>query len=400
MRRCVSIFICAVLGMGMLISSSGCGVMVPPIPQSVSETEDVSSREESVSQDGEESSIPEKEESESSAESKVVSRQEIEDTFDYDSYKGEWVSISRIDARDAAYRGGGVFTIRSINNGKILFSLQYTSAAPDSYTAEVEGECAFFDGKGEYSFQDDGLGNAGVLKMELLEDGSVSVKAESSGTDNDGWGIFGASGIYYSTDAKAVYEGAPENQQAVMVETLGSSADITLKTWKNGKWDAVFSTGGTVGKSGITLSPSETSTATPEGVFRLGFTFSLEKPNTKLDYRPVTENIYWVDDAGSKYYNMWRETTTGKDWSSAEALYSQFTKGKMRHCIVMEFNGNGLTSDGVKPGAGSVIFFCGRAGELTPTNGDIYIQDSDMLKILSYLDKSKAPVIAVRSKGE
>ena len=97
---------------------------------------------------------------------------------------------------------------------------------------------------------------------------------------------------------------------------------------------------------------------------------------------------------------MWRETTTGKDWSSAEALYSQFTKGKMRHCIVMEFNGNGLTSDGVKPGAGSVIFFCGRAGELTPTNGDIYIQDSDMLKILSYLDKSKAPVIAVRSKGE
>ena len=75
-------------------------------------------------------------------------------------------------------------------------------------------------------------------------------------------------------------------------------------------------------------------------------------------------------------------------------------KRKMRHCIVMEFNGNGLTSDGVKPGAGSVIFFCGRAGELTPTNGDIYIQDSDMLKILSYLDKSKAPVIAVRSKGE
>ena len=89
MRRCVSIFICAVLGMGMLISSSGCGVMVPPIPQSVSETEDVSSREESVSQDGENSSIPEKEESESSAESKVVSRQEIEDTFDYGSYKGE-----------------------------------------------------------------------------------------------------------------------------------------------------------------------------------------------------------------------------------------------------------------------------------------------------------------------
>ena len=313
MRRCVSIFICAVLGMGMLISSSGCGVMVPPIPQSVSETEDVSSREESVSQAGEDSSVPEKEESESSAESKVVSQQEIEDTFDYGSYKGEWISISRIDARDAAYRGGGGFTIRSINNGKILFSLQYTSAAPDSYTAEVEGECAFFDGKGEYSFQDDGLGNAGVLKMELLEDGSVSVKAESSGTDNDGWGIFGASGIYYSTDAKAVYEGAPENQQAVMVETLGSSADITLKTWKNG---------------------------------------------------------------------------------------NQFTKGKMRHCIVMEFNGNGLTSDGVKPGAGSVIFFCGRAGELTPTNGDIYIQDSDMLKILSYLDKSKAPVIAVRSKGE
>ncbi len=107
-----------------------------------------------------------------------------------------------------------------------------------------------------------------------------------------------------------------------------------------------------------------------------------------------------MDDSGSKYYNMWREGTSGKDWSSAEALYSQFTKGSMRHCIVMEFNGNGLTSDGVK--AGRRIGHLSSAAvreSLPPTNGDIYIKNADMVKMLSYLDKDKTPVIAVWPRG-
>ena len=47
-----------------------------------------------------------------------------------------------------------------------------------------------------------------------------------------------------------------------------------------------------------------------------------------------------------------------------------------------------------------MIFFCGRAGELAATNGDIYIKDADMVEMLSYLDKDKNPVIAVWPRGE
>lgn len=398
MRKTISMCICAVLLAGMLAGTSGCGlVWVPPVGQEFSDSGE-SSRQEEVSSKREESAgVPEKEEG-SSYESGNSSALR-EDSFDYSRYVGEWVPVSRIGAQDVSYRGGSILTIKSVQNGNVHFSLKSVSAAPSGNAAQVEGNCAFYNGKGIYSFEDDGWGNAGTLQIEFSEDGSILVEARSAGSESES-GVLGASGIYYSTGAQASYAGTPENQQAVVVETEGSSAMVSLRLWKDGAWDSVMSVSGMVGKSGITLSPSETTAATPEGVFRLGFAFGLEKPDTKLDFRTVTKDTYWVDDSGSKYYNMWRESASGKDWSSAEPLYSQFTKGNMRHCIVMEFNGNGLTSDGVEAGGGSVIFFCGRSGDLTSTNGDIYIADADMVKMLSYLDKDKNPVIAVWPRGE
>ncbi len=400
MRKSVFMSICAALVSALLVGTSGCGpLLIPPVEQQILSGAEESSQPEVSSANGrDESSAPQRQEESSSA-SGVPFEQEPEDSFDYSRYIGEWIPVSRIDAKDVSYRGGSLLTIESAQGGNVRFSLTSVSAGANGRAAQVEGTCSFFNGKGTYIFDDDGWGNAGTLQMEFLEDGSISLTAQSTGAKGDK-GILGSSGTYYSTNAKATYTGAPENQQAVVVEADGSSAIVSLKIWENGVWNSVISVSGMVGKSGITVSPSETTTATPEGVFRLGFSFGLKKPDTKLDFRTVTKDTYWVDDSGSKYYNMWRESTSGKDWSSAEGLYSQFTKGSMRHCIVMEFNGNGLTSDGVKAGGGSVIFFCGRAGELAATNGDIYIKDADMVEMLSYLDKDKNPVIAVWPRGE
>ena len=51
----------------------------------------------------------------------------------------------------------------------------------------------------------------------------------------------------------------------------------------------------------------------------------------------------------------------------------------MRHCIVIEFNGDGLSSDGVRPGCGSVIFLCGAGRIPVLYLRDVYIPEADML---------------------
>ena len=61
--------------------------------------------------------------------------------------------------------------------------------------------------------------------------------------------------------------------------------------------------------------------------------------------------------------------------------------------IFIEFNGNGFSSEGVTPGAGSAIFVRGKSKSLSATYGDVDISADDMSDLLSKLNPNKNPVI-------
>lgn len=79
-----------------------------------------------------------------------------------------------------------------------------------------------------------------------------------------------------------------------------------------------------IGKNGMTKDKREGDGKTPVGEFELGLilgTHKHEKNINGLEYIQIIEDMYWVDDIKSKYYNMLVNIkNVEKDWDSAEHL--------------------------------------------------------------------------------
>lgn len=188
---------------------------------------------------------------------------------------------------------------------------------------------------------------------------------------------------------------APYNSQKIEVVSSGTSATLTLYEWRNGKWKSLMSAYATVGKNGVGSNYGEGAKVTPKGTFDLGFCYGLNKPNTNLRFKQLKSNSVFVDDSSSKYYNC---LVTKNEYSGTqyENTYKQFAvNGNYSYNIFIEHNGDGETPNSAVSGKGSVITICGYNGTLKPTFGCIDISSSDMIKLLSYLDASKNPIIEI-----
>jgi len=135
-----------------------------------------------------------------------------------------------------------------------------------------------------------------------------------------------------------------------------------------------------IGKNGLTRNKKEGDGKTPIGVFGLGIAFGIhEKVETKLDYIRIYKNLYWVDDAKSKYYNqLVNIQKVEKDWNSAEHLID-YPK-EYEYAIQIKYNENNV------PGKGSAIFLHCNVGK--PTAGCIALEREKMLEVLKILDKN------------
>lgn len=203
--------------------------------------------------------------------------------------------------------------------------------------------------------------------------------------------------IIYPDEEAASYEMVEGSQQVVYVtkDKGANTGKLALVDWTNGPKvvyaiDKVY-----LGRDGITTSPSESKCATPQGTFELGFAFSDDTLNTKLDSIRIVQGDVWVDDPSSEYYNtLQSDNSYGKDWSSAEDTYNIFKGGYNNACILIEHNGNGYTA-GVS-GKGSCIYLAGKEKDLTTSYGDVNISASQMTTLLSYLDEILNPHIVIR----
>ncbi|MEI8111339.1 MAG: L,D-transpeptidase family protein [Chitinophagia bacterium] len=144
-----------------------------------------------------------------------------------------------------------------------------------------------------------------------------------------------------------------------------------------------------LGRSGIISSTlkREGDGATPAGFYRLGQLFSYESTiNTHLPFIQVTREDKWIDDSTSSDYNTHvRGATQAKSYENLLLASIDY-----KYCMVIEYN-----THPVVKGRGSAIFFHITTKEYPSTAGCVAVQESDMLRILSWLDPNKKKYIGI-----
>ena len=163
-----------------------------------------------------------------------------------------------------------------------------------------------------------------------------------------------------------------------------------------------------IGKNGASENIHESSIKTPLGHFNLGIAFGTHDLNINYPYIKINENLYWIDDVNSKYYNKlislnnkintynypYIINTDKKEFVSAEHLIN-YSK-QYEYAVNIEYNVNGEKyENGI--GKGSAIFLhC--LGEKGYTGGCIAISKENMLFVLNFLNRNKNPQILIKRK--
>lgn len=149
----------------------------------------------------------------------------------------------------------------------------------------------------------------------------------------------------------------------------------------------IFETRAFIGRNGMTSNKEEGDGKTPEGQFELGIAFGTHSKKEiveNIDYIEINENLYWVDDVKSKYYNQLVDITrVKKDWRTAEHLI-EYPK-QYEYAIEIKANPQNM------PGKGSAIFLhCSTNG---PTSGCVAMEKEKMKEILERLDEDSIILI-------
>lgn len=150
-----------------------------------------------------------------------------------------------------------------------------------------------------------------------------------------------------------------------------------------------------IGKNGVIPLDSKTEGdgKTPIGEFNLGIvlgTHSIEELGhinfIKSRYKQINENMYWIDDTNSRYYNMLVDVSNSNiviDWSSAEHLID--FPIEYEYLIEIKCNPNNM------PKKGSAIFLHCENGKHTA--GCVAINKYIMKQLITLIDNETKIII-------
>ncbi len=180
-------------------------------------------------------------------------------------------------------------------------------------------------------------------------------------------------------------------QQVVIVTSANWSTDVaTLQTFEkdSGVWRAVFpAMAANIGRDGFSADKHEGDLRTPAGKYGFGTMFGQQaSPGVKFPYRVADAKSVWVDDPSSPYYNTWREdvaTSEGEDLANKKSYGTAYA-----YAVDIAYNTNPVVS-----GKGSAIFLHVSTGG--GTAGCVSIAQSNLLKVLRWLDPARAPIIVM-----
>ncbi len=172
-------------------------------------------------------------------------------------------------------------------------------------------------------------------------------------------------------------------------ETSGFKATLHVLEKRDDHWRYAFPPlPALIGRKGFAPpgDKKEGDVKTPSGVFALKRTFGYASEiDSRMPYRQAGDEDIWVDDAASPDYNRWvRKGET----SAASFEVMKRKDDRYKYGIVIEYN-----TDPIVKGAGSAIFIHVRGGENMPTLGCVALSESDMLKVLGWLDPAAGPLV-------
>ena len=148
-----------------------------------------------------------------------------------------------------------------------------------------------------------------------------------------------------------------------------------------------------IGRTGFALPGEkiEGDGKSPTGVFTLGQLYTYEASvNTSLPFIQTNADDKWIDDPNHENYNTHiRGNTTAKSFEHLKLSSIDY-----KYCMVIEYN-----TQPVVKGKGSAIFFHLATPNYDPTAGCVAIQESDMDKILLWLDPNKQKAILMGNKN-
>lgn len=136
-----------------------------------------------------------------------------------------------------------------------------------------------------------------------------------------------------------------------------------------------------IGRNGLTSEKQEGDGKTPIGEFGLGVMLGTQQNvqnKNGLKYEQITEEMYWVDDPESRYYNqLMNISKVKKDWNSAEHLIEYSIQ--YEYLIEIKTNPNNIA------GKGSAIFL--HCSNNKPTSGCIAVDKQVVKKLIENIDK-------------
>lgn len=175
-------------------------------------------------------------------------------------------------------------------------------------------------------------------------------------------------------------------EQLVIITGNKHQTNAYLFSFNNGIWsNEDITCQAYVGSAGIGNKQSNTDNITPMGLYPIGEAFYISTPpSTWLNTFIITENTYWITDVNSKMYNKRVESEQIKDWNSAIHMINSESN---RYGCVINYN-----IEPILPDKGSAIFMhCGTH----TTNGNIALEESNILKFLEILNSEKNPNILI-----
>lgn len=203
-----------------------------------------------------------------------------------------------------------------------------------------------------------------------------------------------AEGPLMTTDGSVIELPEDCGQVVVVEQTYGINAKVHwLTLGDDGEWqgDGVK---GVVGYGGIaaTGKKREGDGKTPQGVFELcrGLCY-VEDFETAFPMERYTEEYMWDEEVDSPTYNMLvrnpePDAKGDRLWDRRDVQY--------RYIIVVEYN-----TDPIVKGAGSAIFIHAWRAEGKPTAGCVGMAESDMKRLVEWLDPQLNPHLVVLAEG-
>lgn len=202
-----------------------------------------------------------------------------------------------------------------------------------------------------------------------------------------------------------------KTDQLVVVTSSGWNniqGKMSTYQWKASKWSPVLvNIPIVIGRSGLAWGKGlhdpalnkgklkkEGDGNSPAGIYYLNGLFGYQAISANMNSLKVDEETFCVDDVKSAYYNqIIKSDTVKKDWNSAETMRMKTNDYKFG--IFVDYNSNPTI-----PGNGSCIFMHIWSRSTDPTAGCTAMTEANILKLISFLDKSKNPVLVQVPQSE